>query len=353
MRTTRCILIIALVAWVFVFSAAVGSAAGKPTTVAELAMYKGTDRQQILEAGAKKEGKLIFYTTGILKQSVRPIVNAFQKKYPYIKVQIWRAGTRRLVPKVIEEYKAGRHVVDVIEPTQSAKIVLAENQILRAFYSPNAAYIEEGAYEEVPGGGYLWVGHYQSGIGLGYNTKLISKEKLPKTYQELLDPKWRGKIPITSSNTSVNWMGTMLVTHGEEFVKQMAKQDFIVHSISGRALLDLIIAGEYEFSPTCFNSHVSKSKGKEAAIDWMPLEPVHTLIGMITLPKNPPHPHASLLFIDFDLTKQAGEIYKANGYLSPRKDVPGESEYKKHYGARSSEEVRKWQKLFSILFTKK
>jgi len=74
-------------------SVVVVSASAKPQTVAELAMYKGADRQQILEAGAKKEGKLTFYTSGILKQAVRPVVHAFEKKYPFIKVRIFRGDS--------------------------------------------------------------------------------------------------------------------------------------------------------------------------------------------------------------------------------------------------------------------
>ncbi len=326
------------------------SAPKKPATVAELAFYKGADRQQILEEGAKKEGKLTFYTTGT---QAKAIVSAFQKKYPYIKVEIWRAGTEELIPRVTEEYKAGKHVADALGLTQSGTMVLTERGILQPFFSPNLAFIEEGTITKSVGEGAISAGHFQSGIGLGYNTKLIMKEQVPKNYQDLLDPKWKGKIALAGSNTGSSWMGAMLVTYGEDFVRQVAQQRFDVHMVSARALLDMIINGEYSFSPTIMDSHVMESKQKGAPVDWVPLEPVSAYIGQIALPKQLPHPHAALLFTDFDLSREAGEVYKAMGYNSPRKDVYGERAYKKFYGARSSKEVLQWDELFDHLFLKK
>ncbi len=114
------------------------AATKKPTTPAELALYKGSDRQQILEEGAKKEGSLVFYTSGILTQAVRPVVDAFMKKYPFIKVEIWRAGSESLVPRVFEESKAGKLGFDVIENTQTGYLLMQEmGGILQPFSSPN------------------------------------------------------------------------------------------------------------------------------------------------------------------------------------------------------------------------
>ena len=353
MRSTLCKFIIFSIAGVLVLSATAGSAAAKPVTAAELALYQGADRQQILEEGARKEGKLTFYTTGILTQSVRPFVDAFKKKYPYIKVEIWRAGTNKLIPRVMEEISAGRHIVDVIELPQSGQVLLQESQILQPFYSPNLVHIEKGVIKAAPGGHAFSVGHWQSGISLGYNTKIISRQALPKTHHDLLDPKWKGKIPIPTSGTGISWAGACFEAYGEEFLKKASQQNFVAHAISGRALLDMIIAGEYEFSPTVFDSHVRKSKSKGAPLDWIPLEPVLCFTDHIMMSKYVAHPHAALLFIDFDLSKQAGEIYKMNGYNSPRKDVSVEREYKKYHGPFSSDQAKLWNSLFNKYFLKK
>ncbi len=348
----RCFLVISLVL-ILALPCLGMSAPQKPVTVAELALYKGTDRQQILEEGAKKEGRLTFYTTGILKQTVRPLVDAFEKKYPFIKVEIWRAETNQLITRIFEEYKVSKYLADVIELTQNGEIVMEEGGFLQPYYSPNLEYLEDRTIKKGPGGGAFSAAHYQSGIGLGYNTKLINRDQLPKTYQDLLDPKWKGKLTIVGSNTGITWMGGILDTYGEEFVGKLADQKFSVHAVSARALLDMAINGEYNFSPTIFDSHVAKSKGEGAPVDWIPLEPVSIFLGQIMLPKHSPHPHAALLFIDFDLSKQGGELYKMNGYVSPRKDVPGEKIYKKHYGPRSTKQVEHWNNVFDKLFIEK
>ncbi len=342
-----------ILATLFVLTGISVSAQKSSMTVAELALYKGADRQQILEEGARKEGRLVYYTTEILKQTLRPKVDAFQKKYPYIKVEIWRAGTEALVPRALEEYAAGKHTADLLGVTQEGGIVMREKGILQPFYSPNLFYIEEGAISKAPDEGAFSAGHYENGHGLGYNTKLINREQVPKTYQDLLNPKWKGKVAIAGSNTGVNWMGAMFLTYGEEFVKKVAQQNFDVHMVSARAILDMIINGEYIFSPTTTDAHVIKSRQEGAAVDWVPLEPVPAYIGQIALYKHSPHPYAALLFIDFDLSKEVGELYKANGYNSTRKDLSGEKTYKKFYGARSTKEALEWDELFKRLFLKK
>ncbi|MFC1815020.1 ABC transporter substrate-binding protein, partial [Thermodesulfobacteriota bacterium] len=328
------------------------SAQKRPTTVAELALYKGADRQQILEEGAKKEGKLIFYTVQTLKQPVRPLVNAYQKKYPYIKVEIWRGGSK-LVPRLAEEYKSGRHVVDVITVSQHHRMVLEERGILQPFYSPELAYIEEDVIKKAPGGGVFSAGHSINGRGLGYNTELITKDQLPKSYQDLLDPKWKGKLAIAGGNAGINWIGNLLITYGEEFVRQIAKQNLDVHMASARAILDMVIAGEYPFSPTIAESHATFSKKLGAPVGWVPLEPAHCNLNQIVLPKHSAHPHAALLYIDLDLSKEAGAIYKTSGDRPTRKDVVNPKPYKTYFGPESTKQVMKWTKLFGELFLKK
>ena len=338
---------------IFLFANPAGAAAKRPTTPAELALYKGADRQQILEEGAKKEGRLILYTTGILNKTVDPKVKVFQKKYPYIKVDIWRAETSNLVAKFFQEYGARRYAVDVVELTQAGEILLEEKKMLQPFYSPNLSSIEDEAIKKAPGGEAFAAGTYESGRVLGYNTKLIKKDQLPKTNKDLADPMWRGKVALAASGSGVNWMGTILNFEGEELGQKIARQNFDLHEVSARAILDMVINGEYVFSPTCTDSHVILSKKKGAPVDWIPLEPVQVNSGQVMLPLYPPNPHAALLFVDFNLSRETGELYRQTGYDSPRKDIPDQKTYKKYYGPESTEQYAKWRDLFSKYFVKK
>ena len=336
----------------FIFAGPALPAQKRPATVAELALYNGADRQQILEEGARKEGKLTFYTTHILNKLY---VDAFQKKYPFIKVESWRASTNALLPRILEEHKSARHTVDVIEASQLVMLVTQKMGMLQPFYAPNLAFIEEDAITRAPGEGIFRATMRESGIGLACNTKLIAREELPKTYQDLLDPKWRGKgkVAIGFDTSGRSWMEAMLFAHGEEFVRRMANQNFDLHAVTSRGILDMMINGEYRLSPTIYDSHVSASKKKGAPVDWFPLEPVPVTLSQAALYRYTSRPHSALLFLDFEFSKESAEIMKATGYTSNRKDYAGEKSYKKYYGTETAEAEAKMAELFSRLFVKK
>ncbi|MFC1815241.1 ABC transporter substrate-binding protein [Thermodesulfobacteriota bacterium] len=336
-----------------VFAGNFVSAAQTPKTVPELALYKGPDRQQILEEGAKKEGKVTFYTTGVMTQAVRPLVAAFQKRYPFIRTQIWRANIPSIIARLREEYKTGKKICDVVEGSQLIQMFMRESNIAQPFYSPNMVNMKEEALTKSPEGAYYSVAFRGSGISLGYNTTMLSEKDLPKTYQDLLDPKWKGKMAMASGGTGANWIGSMLHDYGEDFLKKIVQQDPDIHVMSGRALLDMIIAGEYGLSPTIYDSHAILSKKKGAPVDWFPLEPVPTVLGAIAMPKSSPNPHAALLFIDFEVTKEGAEIYKAAGYSPFHKEVPAPKAYKKYFGPPTMKEAKRQVDIFNRLFLKK
>lgn len=255
--------------------------------------------------------------------------------------------------RVIEEFKAGKHTFDTLESTQTSHLVLQETGIVQPFFSPGLAFIEEGAITKEPSGGALAVAFRASGVGLGYNTKLINKEELPQTYQDLLNPKWKGKMPIQGDLTGTDWMGVMLDSYGEGFVKRLSEQNFIIQMVAASAILDMIISGEYALSPTIFDSHVLTSKKKGAPVDWIPLEPVHVNMGQIAFSKYAVHPHAALLFIDFEISKRSAEIHRDNGYNHFHKDVPPLMKAYKKYGVKSLADVKRRNSLFNRFFLNK
>ena len=142
--------------------------------------------------------------------------------------------------------------------------------------------------------------------------------------------------------------------YGLDFVKKIADQNFVVHNVSPRAILDMLINGEYAACPIIFDSHVIALKKKGAPVDWLPLEPAHVNVGQIALSKNAPHPHAALLFIDFELSKRSAEIHRDRGYSSFHKDVPPLTQpYKKYFGVKSLDDVKKRKEVFDKFFLKK
>ncbi len=109
----------------------------------------------------------------------------------------------------------------------------------------------------------------ESYTGIGFNTKLLPSDKAPKTYQALLDPQWKGKMAISGvSTTAVNWVGTMLIVAGPDFVRKLGQQNIRIYNLTGRALANLMSAGEVALSPTIYNSHVAASADKGAPLAW-------------------------------------------------------------------------------------
>jgi iron(III) transport system substrate-binding protein len=151
--------------------------------------------------------------------------------------------------------------------------------------------------------------------------------------------------------TAGNWIGAMVVTHGADFVQKLGRQDIRVYQIAGRALANLMIAGEVALSPTIYQSHVAASRAQGAPLAWNVPGPVPVTDTSAALAAKAPHPHAAMLFIDFLLSREAQLIYRDLGYLSSRKDMKSD-EYpdlqklflmnRPHY----VEEFEGWARLF-------
>ena len=219
-------------------------------SVADIANYKGADRQRVLEDGAKREGALMIYVTGT---QIQPMIDRFTQKYPFIHLQMPRGAAEDIARQALEEYNAGVHLVDAYELNSPALIIPRDQGLLQPFSSPESADHPPESIEP----GRNWIVARESYLGIGYNTNIISSQDAPKTYRDLLDPKWKGKMAISSSNgTSANWIGAMIKAEGMDYVRQLSEQNIRVYSLLGRALANLTISGEAPLSPTTYDSHV-------------------------------------------------------------------------------------------------
>ncbi len=186
------------------------SAAAEPKSVDEIANYSGADRQQILEAGAKAEGALMVYATGT---QIQPLIDRFEQIYPYIKVAMPRADSGDVARKTYEEYNAGLYQVDVFELSSYGLLPLRDENILQPFTSPEGADFAPTAFEAQ----HRWVSVRESYVGIGYNTKLIAPADAPKTYKDMLDPKWKGKMAISGvARSHVGQLGRLAPWYASE-----------------------------------------------------------------------------------------------------------------------------------------
>ena len=270
----------------------------KPKTADELAAYMGPDREQILLEGAKKEGKIVWYTS-LAGKSYKTIAREFEKKYPEVKLQVYRAGSKDLAPKILSEAQAGQYLADAIESTPPILMLLRDMKLLRPYNSPELKRYPDAAKTEAKGESIYWVNDRESFIGFGYNPKLIAEKDVPKNFDDLLKPALKGKLSWSITSTGDRVIGTMLKYRGKEYVEKLKAQDVRLTTVSGPAQRDLIIAGEMSASPTIFRNHVLVKIDEGAPIKWVPMDVVPTNAGGAAFINKAPHPHAALLFIDF------------------------------------------------------
>jgi iron(III) transport system substrate-binding protein len=320
-------------------------------SVAEVANYRGADRQAFLEAGAKKEGVVMIYGS-VTPGTTGPVFDAFTKKYPYIRLEQFTGDSLDTVRRAIEEFKAKHYSVDAFDASLGGMIPLRSMGFFQPFWSPELAAMRPDAIEK----DRLWALDFESFVSLGYNTKEVSEADVPKSLDDLLDPKWKGKMAVPGSSTFANWIGATLREKDEGWLRKLAGQEVKVYNLGGRALANLVVSGEVPLSPAIFNSHMFESAQKGAPVSWRPLGPVHTNTSPIGLAKYAPHPHAGMLLIDFFISKEGQLIRQNMGYASGRTDIEFPNRPTTAIDPASSpsytEDFEKWQKMASEIFGK-
>lgn len=322
--------LIALIALIIGWSSSSSLAAqAKPASIAELALYKGKDRESILLEGAKKEGHVTFYTSNTWMAGY--VSQEFGRKYPFIKTDVWRSDSKELLKRLTDEAAAGRFIADVVETSPDYMALMIGNNMFQDLYSPELAPYDNNAKVRGKNGVFHWTSR-ELYISLGFNTSLIPPAEAPKTMKNLLEPKWKGKMSIAGTTTGTQWIGAVVEAYGREFLEKIAKQDVNVQNISGAALAELVASGEVPLSPTIFNSNIAVAKQKGAPVEWRPIDPVVATTGTSGMVAKAPNPHAALLFLDFLHSKEGQEAVLKGGLSSARKDIAStDQKFKKVY----------------------
>jgi iron(III) transport system substrate-binding protein len=321
--------VILIAAMLFCSSVESRAAQSKPMSAAELALYQGADREKILLEGAKKEGQVSFYTSNTWVAG--PVSQEFEKKYPFVKANVWRSDSKALLKRLSEEVAASKFLADVVETSPEYITILMRSNILQEHTSPELTAYDDDAKVKGKRGVYAW-NNREIYISLGFNTKLIPPAEAPKSVKDYLDPKWKGKMSIAGTTTGTQWIGALIDMMGREFIEKLSAQEINVQNMSGAALSGLVASGEVPLSPTIFNSNIFTHKQKGAPVDWRPLDPVIAGVGISGMVTNSPHPHAALLFLDYLHSKDGQQAAMKGGLSSPRTDIGSlEQKFKKFY----------------------
>ena len=267
---------------------------------------------------AKKEGQLVYYTDLIVNQIVVPLEQAFLKKYG-IRVRYTRADSDANSLKLLSEHKAGRIQGDGFSMATGFSSMVRAGIVRKAELRNAAALMPQ--FRDPDG---YWVSSNYYVLTPGVNTELVPVAERPKTYDDLLHPRWRGKMAWKPNDMSgaPGFIGNVLVSMGDEkglaYLEKLRGQQVTNLPGSARAVLDRSIAGEYPLVLQIFNHHAAISAQKGAPAGWIPMEPATVVTELLGLTVGSPNPNAGQLFVEFMISEEGQKMFRDAGYFPTR-----------------------------------
>ena len=314
----------------------------------ELYLSQGADRADRILAGARQEGVVSMYTS-LNTQDSGPLTAAFETKYG-VTAELWRSNSERLLQRAVSEARAGRFACDVLETSGPEMEAMFREGLLEEFHSPFFADLAPGSFP--PHRHY--VADRFNFFTIGYNTTLVRPEEVPGSYQDLLHPRWVGRIGLEASD--VDWFGAMVKHMGEEpglaFFRGLAQakpQVRVGHTLIGQ----LLASGEIPLAANLYNHNVERVAVQGAPVRWKALAPTFGRPNTIGVARRAAHPHAALLLADFVLSPEGQTI------LKERNRVPSSRAVDTHLNdfpfemidpTITLDEEEKWSALWSDLF---
>jgi iron(III) transport system substrate-binding protein len=268
--------------------------------------------------GAKKEGSLVVYTSMTVDQAQK-LNDAFRAKFPFLQINMFRAVGERLLTKIMTEAQAGKFDFDIVQSAETQVYFLKKRNLLSKYLSPELKNIQKGFFE--PDG--YWSAVYMMPNVIGYNTRMVKRSEVPRSDEELLNPKWKGKIGM--DHTKPEWFAWRLKRMGEEkglaYMKKLGAQEFRLYA--GLTILtNLLAAGEFPLVLNTYLHNAEESKRKGAPVVWVAQDPVFTKFQPIGIGAKAPHPNAAKLFVDFILSEDGQKIIASFGRVPTRRGVP-------------------------------
>ena len=278
----------------------------------------GTASTDAVVEAAKKEGALVFYTSMTVDQAQK-MLDAFKAKYPFLEPKMLRAVGERLLTKIMTEVQSGRYEFDVVQSAETQAYFLKKKNLLMKYVSPESKFLPKPLVDPE---GY-WAAVYIMPNVIAFNTQMVKRSEVPRTNEELLNPKWKGKIGMDP--TKPEWFAWTLKQMGEEkglaYMKKLAAQDLRYHP--GLSLLtNLLASGEF---PLLLNDYLHTAediKRKGGPVDWVAQNPVYTKFQPIEIGAKAPHPNAAKLFVDFVLSVEGQKIIASFARVPTRTGIP-------------------------------
>jgi len=295
-------------AFLFPFAGTAGAAALSPEELwKSLEKLPAAEREKRLVEGAKKEGEMLWYTNTGVENATR-YIQAFRKNYPFINANVWRSKTRQVTQRVIAEANAGRHLVDVIKPSTDLLPAMLEKNLIGRYDTPARAIYP--AQTKSP---YYTSINYAFRV-FAFNPRKISRKDAPKSWDDLLQPRWKGEILFDES--SLEEVMALLAVWGKEktgnYLTRLSQQQLLIR-IGRDTTTQMMMAGEAPLAVTTYAYNNESLRAANAPVDWIAEDLIPALIYPLTMSRNAPHPHAAALFYDFLLSEEGQRLIAKEG----------------------------------------
>jgi iron(III) transport system substrate-binding protein len=272
-----------------------------------LATLSPADREKTLIEGAKKEGSVVWYTTDG-PTPTQDVLKAFSKKYPFVKPGFIRAKSQDVLDRIKTEARSGRNLFDLAK-TSTETFGMYPREVFAVYNSPQKAAIPQNMRGE------RWASLFTFVRGIGYNTNLLKEADLPKTWEDLLDPRWKGKILFDPS--SLPEVMTLFTRMGKDktsaYLDKLGASGNLQLRDGRTTITQLLSAGEAPLGVTVYPYDVEALKRKGAPIDWALIDPTPGLMQPVSISSNAPHPNSAALLYDFLLSDDGQKAYAQMG----------------------------------------
>ena len=257
--------------------------------------------------GAKKEGKVVWYTSLALSSSEK-VAKLFEAAYPGIKVEVHRTGSERILQRVMQELQANIKIADVVHTSDAGHYVLLKDKKLLMKYAPAGIERFPAAFKDKDG--------YHFGLRatvnvIAYNSKIVPAAEAPRTWKDLLDPKWKGKLVTAHpgySGVIATHVLALVHLHGWDYFKQLAQnKPMLVQSAVDPS--GVVASGERPIAADGgdYTFYQAKKKGNPVEIVF-PKEGVPLVVSPSAITSFAPHPSAARLFTDFIFSRELQQV---------------------------------------------
>ena len=268
-----------------------------------------------LLASALASAQEVNLYSSMADKDLRTLVAEFERRNG-IKVNVWRSGKNRVLQRVISEARAGRYEVDVVHNPSPEMEALHREKLLKPVDSP----LHKQLIPQAVAPHREWAGPRVYIFVQAYNTRAVPKSDVPKTYADLLQPKWKGRIAIEGKEQE--WFYTLVQSMGEaeglKYFRQLAANGLQVRM--GNALLtNMVIAGDVPLALTLYSYLPDQAKRKGAPIDWIALTPTIAATDAVGIAARAPHPELAQKLYDFMLSDGQGLMAEMGHVVSQRR----------------------------------